>query len=136
MKISYSSMCNPKIILVGIIGSLLLASCSVDETPADIEKKLIPQIAQELILHHESSRVEGLTPEIKSALEKYPAQDVTYRIGASDLNGETGISFYTKQDHKRFLAIGLDLNANEDGYIVGKVSHTDRPPVASPSESY
>jgi len=114
-----------KVIFLSGIGSLFLAACSSDETPADIHKKLVPQIAQELIEHHESSRVAGLTPEIKTALEKYPAEDVTYTMGAPDLHGETGVSFYTKQDHKRFLALGLDLNAHEDGYIVSGVSQTD-----------
>jgi hypothetical protein len=119
-----------KIFLAGILVCVVFICFlwllgSTDETPNDIHQKLVPQIAQELIDHHDSSRVAGLTPEIKAALEKYPAEDVTFTIGASDLHGETGISFYTKQDHKRFLALGLDLNAKEDGYILSGVSQID-----------
>ena len=112
-------------ILLGVICSFFLAGCSVDETPADIHQKLVPQIAQELIQHHDSSRVTGLTLEIKSALEKHSVDDVTFTIGAPALYGkyglifyETGISFYTKQDHKCFLALGFMLNADEKGYIL------------------
>lgn len=113
-------------ILVCVLGiSFLWVIGSTDETPADINQKLVPQIAQELIEHHESSRVAGLTPVIKAALEKYPADDVTFTIGDPDLHGETGISFYTKQDHKCFLALGLDLDAKEDGYILSGVSQPE-----------
>jgi hypothetical protein len=111
--------------LIWIVGSYDDTTGSSNNTPADIHQKLLPQIAQELIDHHDSSRVTGLTPEIKALLEKHSAEDVTFTIGASDLHGETGISFYTKQDHKRFLALGLDLNAKEDGYILSGVSQID-----------
>jgi len=117
-------MSAAKLGFIGIL-SLLLTACSLDETPADIHQKLVPQIAQELIQRHESSRVAGLTPEIEAALEKHSAGDVTYSLGAPDLHGETGISFYTRADHKRFLALGLDLNAKQDGYIVSGVSETE-----------
>jgi len=65
-------------------------------------------------------------------LEKYPANEVEYTIGAPSLYGknglissETGISFYTKKDRECFLALGLELNAKENGYIVSGVSQTD-----------
>jgi hypothetical protein len=104
-----------------IVCGFFLSACS-DETPADIAGRLLPVIAQELIQHHDSSRLDGMTPEIKSALAKYPADEVTFSIGAPDSRGETGISFFTKRDHKRFLAIDLWLKASEDGYGISGVS--------------
>jgi len=107
--------------LVLSICSLFLAACS-DETPADISDRLLPVIAQELAQHHESSRLDGMTPEVRAALAKHPANKVTFSFGAPDSRGETGISFFTKREHKRFLALDLDLKASEDGYIITGVS--------------
>ena len=105
-----------------VLWALLSAGCSIDETPADIAQKLIPEIAQELIQHHDSARLEGMTSEITAALAEHSADDTTYAIGAPDLNGETGISFFEKQNRTRFLALGLDLKASETSYIISAVS--------------
>jgi hypothetical protein len=102
----------------------LLASCSFDETPADINQRLIPKIAEELIAKQNSKRVQGITSEIRKVLKEHEGEGITYKVGAPDLNGETGVRFYSQKNQRQFLAIALNLRASRDSYNVGGVSES------------
>ncbi len=97
---------------------LILSACSFNKTPADINENLVSQIAKELIETQDSARLEGVTPQIQSSLKDHAEDGITFEVGASQAGPETGIQFYTKEDHKLFLSLGLDLNASKNGYIL------------------
>ncbi|MDR3403121.1 MAG: hypothetical protein P4L99_11550 [Chthoniobacter sp.] len=113
------------LLVIGIV-SILISGCNSDETPAEIELKILPQIAQELAKYHSSAKLKGITPEIVKALEQHRYDDITFQIGSPDPSSDTGISFYSKQDQKRFLALGLNLHASKDSYNVAWVGIGDK----------
>jgi len=100
----------------------LSGGCGFDETPADIHRKLVPQIAQELIVSKQSRRLVGLPSEATMILRRHAKDKIVFEIGAQELNAETGIRFYSKDEHRFLLAVGLDLNATGDGYIVSGIT--------------
>lgn len=102
--------------------AVILSGCLFDETPADLHQKLIPKIAQELISTQHSNRVNGLPPQVEKILKEHAKKGIAFEIGAPQMSSETGIRFYSKEGHRLFLIIGLDLNASQNGYIVSGVS--------------
>jgi hypothetical protein len=111
-----------KLHLFSLTVASLVVGCSFDETPNDVHEKLVPKIVEGLLADGYSPLVEGITPEIIFALQKHAAEGITYKLGAPELGGETGMRFYSKSDHRQFLAIALYLNASKKRYTVGSVS--------------
>lgn len=104
--------------------AVFLCGC-VKDTPAEINEKLIPKVAADLISRQDSPSIDTLPPEVKAALKMHQGEGMTFRVGAPELKGETGIRFYSDRDHRRFLSIALDLAQSEKSYLFAGFSEAD-----------
>jgi len=102
---------NPVTRILACAAVCVMPGCFEMESPAEMDGRILPGIAQELLLHGSSDKIIGAPSTLRAAFLRHSKEPLGFRIGSSDSNADTGILFYSEKPEN--VVISVPLNQNE-----------------------